>query len=254
MADRKLSGRRVLLTRPKEGAEEFKRKLEFQGAEVINFPLIELSLKEDLEELDRAFETFEEYEWVVFNSPAAVRFFFQKANDHGLKLYFYPDLKFATVGEKTKLTLEQLGYRTNFVPIKYTAEVLANNMPDIEGKNILIPASELTSGNYIEVFEKRGAHPHLIKVYENKAVQYEQSVINDMIDQKIDYITFTSGSAVEAFVNMIGKPSERMTESSVICIGPSTAAVAQEHAIFVNGIAEPHTVEGMVELMKELEK
>lgn len=247
-----LKQKRVLLTRPLEGMEEFQRKLDFQGAEIISYPMIQLSLTEDQTPLNKAFDNLEVYDWVVFNSSAAVRFFFQRAEEFGLKLYFYPDLKFATVGEKTKMTLEQLGYRTNFVPIKYTAEVLAANMPDIEGKKILIPASELTSENYLDVFQKRGAQPELIQVYQNVPTSYNETEKENLRKQKIDFLTFTSGSTVKAFQQLIGNPALLYPEGRVVCIGPSTLAVAEELGWKVDGMANPHTVEGMIEKMIEL--
>lgn len=247
-----LKAKKVLISRPEEGAEEFRRKLEFKGAEIVSMPLIQLQLIVDQSQLNHAFSELENYDWVVFNSSAAVRFFFQRAEEQGLKMYFYPDLKIATVGEKTKLTLEQLGYRTNFVPIQYTAEVLAANMPDIEGKRILIPASELTAGNYLEVFRKRGAKAELITLYENREVIYGAEEIANILKQPIDYLTFTSGSTVDAFENQLGNPQRAFPDAKVICIGPSTAATAKSFGWQVDGIAEPHSVEGMIACMEEL--
>ncbi len=254
MANEGLKGKKVLLTRPVEGSEEFKRKLDFKGAEVISSPMIRLELKEDQSLLNKAFDQLEEYDWVIFNSPAAVRFFFQRVEDLKLKMYFYPDLKFATVGEKTKMTLEQLGYRTNFVPIEYTAEVLAENIYDVEGRKVLIPASELTSGNYVEVFEKRGARPELITFYENKEIILEEEEKEALRSIDIDYITFTSGSTVKGFFNNFGNPKAVFKNAQVVSIGPSTAKVADELGIQIDIIANPYTIEGMIEAMISREK
>lgn len=254
MADQILEGKRVLLTRPEEGSEEFKRKLGYQGAEIFSKPMIQLSLKKDQSILNNALAHLEEYSWVIFNSSAAVRFFFQQSESFGIKWYFFPDIKFATVGEKTKLTLEQLGYRTNFVPIEYTAEVLAENIYEVEGKKVLIPASELTSGNYLEVFEKRGAIPELVTFYENQQLLLSQEERDAMRQEHFDYLTFTSGSTIEAFHQNFGNPELAFPNSKVICIGPSTAKVANSLNWKVNAIAEPYTIEGMINCMKELEQ
>jgi|GEM_PF-1066107 len=252
MADKKLNGLKVVSTRPADSAEEFRRKIEFLGAEMISMPMIELRLKEDQSELDLAFERLEEFEWVIFNSSAAVRFFFDRVEANGLKLYFFPDLKFATVGEKTKMTLEQLGYRTNFVPIQYTAEVLAENIYDVEGKKVLIPASELTASNYMEVFERRGAKPEMIHFYENHKVSYSPAEKMELLNSNVDYLSFTSGSTVEAFHENFGNPVQSFTNSKVICIGPSTAEVAIKLGWNVDRVANPHTLEGMIEGMIEM--
>ncbi|MAY85051.1 MAG: hypothetical protein CMP59_13055 [Flavobacteriales bacterium] len=249
-----LKHKKVLLTRPLDGIEEFKRKLEFEGAEVIAEPLIQLSLKADQSEMDAALDKLESYEWLVLTSPAAVKFFFQRIEEKGIKMYFYPELKIATVGEKTKMKLEQLGYRTNFVPIQYTAEVLAANLPDVEERNILIPASSLSKDDYIKAFENRGAKPHQIVMYQNLKRELSEEDQKALKAKPLDYLTFTSGSAIQAFDEYFGNPLETFNSAKVICIGPSTSKVAAKLNWNIDAIADPHTVEGMIAAMKKLEK
>jgi len=240
------------LTRPLDGIEEFQRKLEFQGAEVVAKPLIQLCLKADQAEINEALKKLETYEWLVLNSPAAVKFFFQRVQEQGLKMYFYPNLKIATVGEKTKMKLEQLGYRTNFVPIQFTAEVLAANLPEVEGKNILIPASNLSKQDYVLAFEERGAKAHQIVLYENLRRELNEEEKAEILNEGIDYLTFTSGSAVKVFEDYFGNPEKQFSKAKVVCIGPSSAKVAEKLNWTVDAIAEPHTVEGMIDSMKKI--
>lgn len=248
-----LKDKRVLVSRPEPGLSEFKKKLEWEGAKVISLPLIGLRLKADLSDLYQAFSEFEKFDWVVFNSSAAVRFFFEAAEKFGLRFLFYPEIKFATVGEKTKATLEQIGYRTNFVPIKYTAEVLAENMPEVEGKNILIPASELTEGTYLKAFEKRGALAKVVHTYENYRIDYTADELAERKIERADYLTFTSGSTVNAFNELYPNP-ELFDQAKWVYIGPSTAKTAKELKLKIDAIADPHTLEGMINSMKKLEE
>jgi len=249
-----LKGKKVLLTRPPEGMEEFHRKLDFEGAKVISRPLIELNAAKDQSKIDAALDKLEDFEWLVFNSPASVKFFFQRIEERGIKMYFYPDLKIATVGEKTKMKLEQLGYRTNFVPIEFTAEVLAANLPNVAGKQILIPASNLSGQDYIRAFEKRGGLPHQHVLYENRPIHLSEGEKKKIIDQIPDYLTFTSGSAVRSFDANFGNPQHSFYPAQVVCIGPSTAATAAELNWKIDSVAAPHTVEGMIQAMKRLEE
>lgn len=204
--------------------------------------------------MDAALNALDSYEWLVFTSPAAVKFFFQRIKEKAMKMYFYPELKIATIGEKTKLKLEQLGYRTNFVPIQFTAEVLAANLPNVEGKNILIPASSLSKNDYLKALENRGAKPRQIVLYENLKSDLSEDEKAQLKAELLDYLTFTSASAIKAFDEYFGDPSENFRSARLICIGPSTAKVARELNWKVDAIADPHTVEGMIEAMKKLEK
>ena len=249
-----MSGKSVLITRPENQSKSFREQLEKEKFKVSQMPLIQLSSIAENHKLKEAFENLERFDWLVFTSVNAVTYFFDAAEKHGVKFYFYPDLKIATVGEKTKLQLEQLGYRTNFVPIKYTAEVLADNMDDVNGKQILIPRSSKASNHYLEVFTSRGATPTAVTVYENKSIIYKAAEFAEIMNQGFDYLTFASGSAVIAFDNNLKLSQIKLKQEKVICIGPSTAKVAENLGYEVAAIAEPHTTEGMVTAIKKLEE
>ncbi|MFT5666606.1 MAG: uroporphyrinogen-III synthase [Vicingaceae bacterium] len=250
-----MKGKKVLITRAKEDNKEFREQLERKGAIVVEKPMIHFTQIEDLTEIHSYLNHLETIDWIVFTSAQTVSHFFKIAESYNVKFYFYPNLKIATVGEKTKLKLELLGYRTNFVPIQYTAEVLAENMDEnIAGKRILIPQSSLASKEYLRVFEKRGATPIPVTIYNTKAVEYPVDEFCDVINEKFDYLTFTSGSTFKAFYQNMTKAKKTLNAEKIISIGPSTSLVIGENNLTVNGSAMPHTVEGMVRAIEKLEE
>lgn len=251
----KLKDRRVLVTRPRRQAKELHEAIEKEGGEAFLLPMIELKAMKDLSALHAAFNQLETYDWLVFTSPNAVKFFFEAAENFGVKFYFYPDLKIATVGEKTKLTLEQLGYRTNFVPIQYTAEVLAENMdPEIEGKKVLIPRSAKASDEYLKVFEKRGAWVEAIAIYDNHPLEYSAKIMREFMACDFHYLTFASPSAVVAFDANLKQAALHLHEEKLVCIGPTTAKAAEDLGYSVAAVANPHTIEGIVESIIKLNR
>tara|TARA_B110000046_G_scaffold47958_1_gene53067 strand:- start:44809 stop:45567 length:759 start_codon:yes stop_codon:yes gene_type:complete len=250
-----MKGKKVLITRSTEDNKDFREQLERKGAEVIQLPMIQFNLSEDLTLIHQQLERLETIDWIVFTSTKTVEYFFQIAESKGIKLYYYPDLKIATVGEKTKIKLEQLGYRTNFVPIQYSAEVLAENMDEnVEGKRILIPQSNLASKEYFKVFEKRGAIPIPARIYKTIPVKHETEIFKAVMNQKIDYLIFTSGSTFEAFYQNMQEAEVELTAEKIICIGPSTSKVVEERGMNVSCIAAPHTTEGMIKAIENLEE
>lgn len=244
---------KVLVSRSESQVKELKRDLEKQGFEVVSMPLIKTEIRKDLTELKAVLDQLDIYDWLVFTSANAVQFFFQAAEGYGTKFYFYPKLKIATVGDKTKLTLEQMGYRTNFVPIEYTAEVLANNMDDLNGKNILIPRSSIAKNSYVQIMKAKGAKVKAIDLYHTSAVNYSSDYFLKILSKQINYITFTSPSAVEAFELNKRHSGVELVCEKIVCIGPTTAKAAEELGFRVAAIANPHTVEGIVESIKKLE-
>lgn len=254
MKNRPLAGKKILITRPKEQSKDLENGIKDLGATAIQLPLIEIEALPLSQEIQTIFDQLEEIDWLVFTSTNAVNCFFKLADEAGVKFYFYPNLKIATVGEKTKMQLEQLGYRTNFVPIKYTAQVLAENMdPNLKGKKIVIPCSNKANKDYIKYLSAQGAEVLTIEVYRNSAKHYRSQELMAIIQEEMDYITFASGSAVKSFCKNGLKDNKMFQSAKNICIGPSTAAVAEELGLKINGIAEPHTSEGIIDKIKSLE-
>lgn len=243
---------KVLITRTAEQSEEFANKLEHVGYEARTLPLIKTKLAEDLAGIQAALEQLEKYDWLIFTSANAVRFFFQVVEQFNVKLYYYSELKIATVGEKTKHYLEQLGYRTNFVPIKYTAEVLADNIGEIEGKRILIPRSSSARDNYIDALNKRGAIVEALNLYDTIPLEYSSQQFAQETGDSLDIITFASPSAVRAFHANQAQSNFEISNEKIVCIGPSTAKEAKALGFEVEAIAEPHTVEGMIKAIDKI--
>lgn len=224
-----MNGKKILITRSKEDNKEFREQLEKKGAVVVEKPMIQFSPIEDLTKIHSYLNQLDTIDWIVFTSAQTVGHFFKIAEDHGVKFYFYPNLKIATINEKTKLKLELLGYRTNFVPIQYTAEVLAENMDeDIEGKRILIPQSNIASKEYHEVFEKRGASPLPVVIYETLPIPYSTEEFERIIENNLDYLTFTSGSTFTSFFNNLEQANLKLRSEQLVCIGPSTAKIIEQ--------------------------
>ena len=237
-----LKNKTVLITRPKEQATSFISKLQQLGATPVELPLICIE-KTNPSELIETYH-HHQFDWIVFTSSNAVHTFFE---------VIQPSLvnaKIAVIGPKTEEALNKLGIKSTFISPTHTAEKLANEIPIAENEHILLPQSAIAKNDIVEILEKRKAKVFPIKTYQNTAVKYDQEKLNKLINQKIDFITFTSGSTVTAYSNL----NLPLKDAQVICIGPETAKVAYQHNIKVDAIANPHTVEGMVESMKELKR
>ena len=68
--------------------------------------------------------------------------------------------------------------------------------------------------------------------------------------QDADYITFASGSAVRAFVEMTAGVTKY---PQIICIGPVTAREAERAGLTVTAMAENYTIEGLTECLCQLQ-
>ena len=98
-------GHRVLVTREHSGGFE---SLEELGAEVIQFPTIEIVPPENWDELDSAIDTIESYDWLIFTSSNAVRYFFSRLFEKKRDIRELKGLKICAIGAKTAASIEEV--------------------------------------------------------------------------------------------------------------------------------------------------
>jgi len=97
-----LFGRRVVVTRARTQAGELSRELEALGAEVFEFPTIEIRPPEDFDPLDEAIRALDSFDWIVFTSVNGVEAFVKRLQHRGLDLRAVPRrTKLAAIGPAT---------------------------------------------------------------------------------------------------------------------------------------------------------
>lgn len=101
---------------PKEAAQLAQEK----GAEVHYLPLIETVMR------NTSAPDFGRYGWLIFTSRNSAEAFCRL----GLKT----ESKIAAVGDKTAELLEEYGYKVDFIPSTFSADVFVREFPDIAGK------------------------------------------------------------------------------------------------------------------------
>src|SRR5579875_1927115 len=76
-----LEGRKILLTRTREGNIVLKKKLEQLGASVVDFPSIEIHPPSNLVLLYNAIKSVSQFYWILFPSASGVRTFFKRISE-----------------------------------------------------------------------------------------------------------------------------------------------------------------------------
>jgi uroporphyrinogen III methyltransferase/synthase len=69
---------------------------------------------------------------------------------------------------------------------------------------------------------------------------------------KVDYLTFTSSSAIRNFKGLFDEEelAGLLARSRVACIGPVTAATAASVGVRVDLVAKEYTIDGLLEAIK----
>lgn len=252
-----LFGRRVVVTRARAQAGELSEKLEALGAEVIEFPVIEIQPPEDFAPLDEAISDLDSFDWLIFTSANGVDAFMQRLDHHGLDLRAVPrHARLAAIGPATAERLRETGLRVDAVPKEYRAEALLEEVAgdSLEGKRILIPRAKVAREVLPGRLREAGAEVVVPPTYESvPSSEGKQELARRLEGGEVDCVTFTASSTVENFVRAFGDDTFRLLErAKVVCIGPITAETARERGVRVDAEAAEYTIPGLVEAVADL--
>lgn len=254
---RPLFGRRVVVTRARAQAGELSVELERLGAEVVEFPTIEITPPRDFGPLDAALQDLDSFDWIVFTSVNGVDAFVERLRHHGLDLRAVPrDAKIAAIGPATAERLEEAGLRVDVMPKEYRAETLIEALEgdSLAGKRILIPRAKVAREVLPDKLREAGAEVVVPPAYESvPSSAGKEALANRLEAGEIDCVTFTASSTVENFARAFGDEVARLLSGvGVACIGPITADTARSHGFRVDAEAEEYTILGLVEAVLDL--
>ena len=239
---RALEGQRIVVTRAIHQAEELARPLREMGAEVILLPTIGIAPPLDPRPLRTAAMHCNAYDWVIFTSANAVDAFARELSPPLLCT-----ARIATIGSATREAAQQKGFTVALTPAKFVAESLVNvfHSQPLIGLRILIPSAAVTRDVIAPELRKRGAEVTLVEAYRNvvpsDTQQQAQSVFRT---PPPDWVTFTSSSAVENLIQVVGVAT--LQDVKVATIGPVTSDTVRHHGLHVSSEAAVHTVEGVI--------
>ncbi len=248
---RPLFGKRVVVTRARAQAGELSRELEALGAEVLEFPTIEIKEPEDFGPLDVAIKDLDSFGWIVFTSANGVAAFVERLGEHGLDLRAVPrGAKLAAIGPATADALRTTGLRVDVVPEEYRAEALLEALLDGSpaGGKVLIPRARVAREVLPEKLREAGMEVVVPPAYETIPSEEGKDELREkLLSGGIDCVTFTASSTVESFVGAFGEEaSNLLSNARVACIGPITAETARGHGIRVDVEATEYTIPGLV--------
>lgn len=257
---RPLFGRRIVVTRSREQARDLVELLEGLGAQTIEAPTFRLVPAEDPEAIDRAVASVGQYQWIVFESANAVSRFCATLLGGTRDLRVLGGVRVAAIGPSTADRLESFGLRPDVVVPESGTEATANALEaagSLSGARVLVVRPD--HGRIEQAREtlaielgRRGADATDLIAYRTVAGSPEsaaaQELYRQLLDGAVDAVTFTTPTAVQRFVDLIGRDqaADLLNQTVVVAIGPVTAAAATALGIAAPRVADPFTVSGMV--------
>lgn len=227
-----LSGEKILVTRPAKRSPKLQEDLKALGAEVLSIPTIRtvpVSGKHRLQKIEKEMERIDEYQMLVFTSPYGVERFFEILFGTGMDIRKVSHMKFAAIGQGTADALREKGIRADYMPKQYDGislgRLLAEELED--GTRILLARSSIGGKEILEEIEKNPALFYTdLAIYDTEFMTEQGERLRfAMEDGSVTKVVFTSSSAVEGFVRMLGSFPYHTVRA--VCIGRKTAQTAK---------------------------
>ena len=240
-----LFGRRIVITRAREQASALAELLHGLGAEVIELPTIRIEPAAGYAPLDQAIANLRTYDWLIFTSANGVRYFLDRLDASGSDLRAIQG-RICAIGPATREALERFHIKVDVVAEEYVAEgLLAALAPyDLNGARVLIPRAAIARDILPSELARRGAHVDVVEAYRTIAPPDLPQRAREAITRRPDWITFTSSSTVQNFVDAIG--AEALSGIRVASIGPITSETLRKCGVSVDVEAASYTISGLV--------
>ena len=253
---RPLFGRRVLVTRSRDQAAELVDLLEAQGAEAVEAPLIDIVAPDDYGPLDAACERAGAYDWIVFTSANGAGAFMDRLLQGPRDVRALAGARLCTVGPGTASRLTRHGLKVDLIPEDHSAVGVVTALKGIgpiKGKRVLFPKADIARDTIPEELRAAGAEVTEVVAYRtvNAESDAHLDIYRQLLDRRIDAVTFSSASAVRAFVAVYGEDQavDLLSHTVVATIGPVTADAAMRYGIRAQVTPSSSTMAGLVDAL-----
>ncbi len=255
MLKKTLASKRILITRAREQSSDFATLLKKLGAEVIEFPTIEIVPPLRWKELDQAIDQLKSYSWLIFTSANGVHLFWQRCGEKG-KHRFPCSLKVCAIGPATAHQLREKKISVSYIPKEFIAESILEGFQKllIKGERILLARAKKARDILPNGLKKMGARVDVVEVYRTVKPKAGSKRLKKLLTAgKIDVITFTSSSTVNHFAELLKKEDLRklLKGIAIACIGPVTAKTAKQWGMKVQVQPKQYTVPGLTRAIAE---
>jgi uroporphyrinogen-III synthase len=247
-----LAGRRIALTRPAGSSAGWRMRLEAQGAEVIDLPLIKVSKDVDLHTLNEVLQEMGSYEWVIFTSANGVKYFFEEFIRVHEDIRALGLVRIAAVGEATAAAIRDLHLRVDLQPKKASGEELARELikrESMDSAKVLVVTGNRNRDTLIELLHEARTIVDQLPVYKTEENDLAADpVAGDFRAKGADAILFASPSAVQSFFDQAAalKLSAKARKPLAGSIGATTTATMKQLGLPVDFEAAEPSLDALV--------
>ncbi|MFH0809486.1 MAG: uroporphyrinogen-III C-methyltransferase [Pseudomonadota bacterium] len=246
-----LFAKTIVVTRAREQASSFVERLEDLGANCLEVPTIEVVPPLSWDALDGAIKNLRGYDWVIFTSANAVDYFLERLKPCGTDIRALAGTQICCIGPSTAERLQRLMIEVEFVPEKFRAEGLVEELlaRGVQGKRVLIPRAQEAREILPIKLREAGALVDVVTTYRTIRPETPRDALAALFERGgVNLITFTSSSTVKNFAEIFGGRLPQIMKSvTTACIGPITADTAAKLGLPCDIMPEEYTIPALVE-------
>lgn len=252
-----LSGKSVLVTRPRAQAVALATVLADLGAEVLLQPAIEIAPTSNWSSFDQAVSELARFSRVVLVSVNAVEFFFARINhlvaEKKLASSDLNRLEFCAIGHRTAKAIEQHGFSVDLVPDDATGADSAGLASLLIGQptsgSTMIIRADRGSTVLPEALTAARCASEQFAIYRNADVQsVDSNVLRQMAEGEIDWTTITSSAIGRSLYQLFG---ENLKRTKLVTISPTTTQAIGELGLEAAAEASQYSMHGLVDALVE---
>lgn len=218
----------MIVTRAEAQSAELCKELGARGATIKLLPLVSIGPPEDYAPLDAALARLESFDWIIFTSANAVQALEQRRQAlSGPKGAGGRLGRVAAVGPATSAAAESAGFSVEFVATSHNGAGLVDELKDeLRAKSVLLPRSDLANPALPAALKKIAATVTEVVAYQTlPPSKADRERVHAALKDAVDGILFYSPSAVQNFLELLGKDGLEKLQGRVlmVAIGPTTA-------------------------------
>jgi len=251
-------GYRILVTR--EHMEGFEL-LEELGAEIIEFPTIEIVPPETYDELDLSIDRINTYNWIIFTSRNGVKYFFKRYFEKNKDIRDLKGIHICAIGIRTAQEIQKYGMKVDLIPEEFRAEGLIEAFAKeqrtkgkerralLKDMRFLLPRAEKAREIFPEKVREMGGEIDVPVTYRTIKPESRGKRLRRFLKEgRISIATFTSAATFNNFREIMGEDAEALLKGVTIAvIGPVTAKAVEKAGLHVDIMPKKATIGAMIE-------
>ena len=244
-----MTPRRILVTRPAEGADDLAALLAERGLEPVAVPTVAIDIESTAPAVDRMLATLDGADWLVLTSANGARAVAARLVNGVLPL----GVRVAALGPATAAPHSGAGIGVDQVPDEFLTGAIADGLGPLSGRRVVLARADAATPDLRQTLLAQGADVEEVVAYRTiVGPSTSRDRLRASLADGLAGIAFTSGSTVSGLVRL-ASPIDRGRARALpaLCIGPVTARAARDEGFHVAVVAADHTAVGLADAIAD---